>query len=205
VECRDRNPSEKFPTGEADHGDMTVGKVRSAAIPETTGETNKSNADAALMAAGSIARRETNAQMLRPPQQMLETCEGPWVSAQACRSGGAPGLLELGIRRRAKIGRKSTMKSRPNSGDNRRNKRKSTMASTNNNGARAVEAQRVCSASSQQNEVRKASDDRRHSEKDEQGSNYKAIDRESIATNSNEVSRQIDNGAGRCGHEQFTK
>jgi hypothetical protein len=29
-------------------------------IPETTGETNKSDADAASMAAGSIARRETN-------------------------------------------------------------------------------------------------------------------------------------------------
>jgi hypothetical protein len=28
-------------------------------IPETTGEPNKSNADAASMAAGSIARRET--------------------------------------------------------------------------------------------------------------------------------------------------
>jgi methyl-accepting chemotaxis protein len=65
------------------------------------------------------------------------------------------------------------------------------MASTNNNGARAVEAQRVCSASSQQNEEGRRTI----------GVTVRKTNK--VATNSNQVSQQIDNGAARCSNKQF--
>jgi hypothetical protein len=76
-----------------------------------------------------------------------------------------------------------------------------TMESVGNKGARAVEAQRVCSASSQQKNKRVKSIARANgngngnkSAIENKGVTTRPSTAESIAINSNEVSRQIDNG-----------